>query len=219
MPVRLICMANSWREHGRCVAGIRRNTGEWIRPVPPDGGSLAKDDTVVDGRFIRPLDIVQMQLRQPSLSTRFQRENHEIIARKWELVGQADPAEVLRYCGQSHIVLHSHTKFVEPAAMEALPPNQWESLQLVHAENVLFTPDEGKDNRWVADFRLLHLHRRAPHYQITVTDPIATARLNQGHRIGRECLLTISLTEPIAFPAWELPERCYKVVAGVIELA
>ncbi|NQT38412.1 MAG: hypothetical protein HQ581_13025 [Planctomycetes bacterium] len=90
------------------------------------------------------------------------------------------------------------------------------SLQLVHAKNVLFKPDRRKESRWVAEFGP---HCWAPPYRISVTDPIATNRLNQGQRIGHECLLTVSLTRPIAFPRWNIPELCYKVVVAVIEIA
>ena len=216
MLVRMICMANSWREHDRCVAGICYETGEWIRPVSSAGGPIGDNDTIIDGRHIKPLDIVQMRLRQPSVTTRFEKENREIVDGNWELLGQVGPEDVLPHCSQSHRVLHSDGKAVEPAAMERLPPNKWVSLQLVHATNVVFKPDERKENRWIAEFCLHHL---APQYRIGVTDPIATNRLNQGKEIGRKCLLTISLTEPIAFPQWNIPELCYKVVAAVIELA
>lgn len=215
MPIRMICMANSWREHGRCVAGIRQRTGEWIRPISSEGGPLDHDDTVIDGRQIEPLDVVRMRLRRPSAVTRFQRENREIVDWNWELLDQVGPEDVLEYCSRSRTVLHPRGKVVEPAVLERLPPDQWVSLQLVHAKNVVFEPDERKENRWVAEFRLGNL---APQYGIGVTDPIATRRLNEGEEIGRECLLMVSLTEPVAFPEFGLPELCYKVVVSVIEL-
>lgn len=215
MPIRMICLANSWREHGRCVAGIRPDNGAWIRPVPEGGGAFDHDDTLIDGRHIEPLDVIRMRVRKPHGTTRFQRENCEIIDYEWELIDQVSVDDVMQYCSRTATVLHSTGKVVEPAVMERLPPEQWESLQLVHATNVTFEPDNKKDNRWVANFSL---HRLGPTYHIGVSDPIVTERLNQGDEISRDCLLTLSLTEPVAFPQWNLPELCYKVVAAVLEV-
>ena len=197
MPIRMICMANSWREHGRCVAGICQRTGGWIRPVSSNGGPLNQDGTAIDGRHIQPLDVVRMRLRQPSAITRFQKENREIVDWDWELVDQVRPEDVLGYRSRTGTVLHSKGKVVEPALLQRLPPDQWTSLQLVHARNVTFEPDARKKNRWVALFRLRNF---APQYRIGVSDPLATCRLNRGEEIGRDCLLTVSLTEPVAFP-------------------
>jgi hypothetical protein len=215
MPIRMICMANSWREHGRCVAGIRPSNGDWVRPVPVGGGPFEHDDTLVDGRPIEPLDLVQLRVRQPNTVTRFQIENREIVDGDWEVVGSVDVSDVMQYCSNSSTVLHSRGKVVEPAVMERLPEDQWTSLQLVHATNVQFVPDERKENRWVAEFSLSPF---GPAYHIGISDPVVTNRLNEGDTIGRDCLLTVSLTEPVAFPQWNMPELCYKIVAAVIEV-
>lgn len=42
--IRMICLANSRKIGGRCVAGIDVNTGEWVRPVRDNGGALTLDD-------------------------------------------------------------------------------------------------------------------------------------------------------------------------------
>jgi hypothetical protein len=51
-----------------------------------------------------------------------------------------------------------------------------------------------------------------------VTDPEATWRLNGGRRPASDCLLTVSLTQPIRLGSPDAPELCYKLVAAVIEL-
>jgi len=211
----MICLANSWREHGRCVAGIRQSSGEWIRPVPRGGGAIPTETIQFDGGELALLDMIEMRVRRPQAITRYQIENRELLDPDWEIVDTVEAADVLQYCSKSPTVLHNHSKVVEPSLLEALPPEQWVSLQLVHTTNVVFRQEPRNQSRWLAEFSLSRL---GPDYQIKVSDPIATERLNAGVQLSRDCLLTVSLTEPIAFPQFDLPELCYKVVAAVIEL-
>jgi hypothetical protein len=210
---RLICLANSWRPGGRCIAGIDGASGEWIRPVPFRGGAIPEDRTWLDNRCIAPLDIIEVPLEAPSLDTRFQRENCRVRNWHWRLVGRAAAADVLKFCVTAGPVLHSASKVVEPSLLERLPPQKWASLELVHAKGVIFQRDPNKDHRWQARFSM---GPREPAYCITLTDPEATMRLNAGGQLKPECLLTVSLTEPIEMPG--RPKLCYKLVAAVIEL-
>ena len=135
--VQLICLANSWREGGRCVAGIDRQTGVWVRPVPYGGGAIPEERTWLkrtwfSGRFLAPLDVVDLDLEAPTFATRFQSENRRVRTWNWRLVGQVKAAEVLDYCSQAKHVLHGAGRVVEPSQMERLPPEEWTSLQLVH---------------------------------------------------------------------------------------
>ncbi|MFO7906187.1 MAG: hypothetical protein R6U98_26250, partial [Pirellulaceae bacterium] len=46
-----ICLANSRKHGGRCIAGIERRSGKWIRPVSDlDDGRVARPTRLVDGR-------------------------------------------------------------------------------------------------------------------------------------------------------------------------
>ena len=156
-----------------------------------------------------------MRLAAPTLATRFQRENCVVQDWNWRRVGRIDAAAVLRYCTRGASVLHGPGKAVEPAHLAALPSEQWTSLELVHVPKVVFTPDPLKEHRWQAEFSL---GRFGPKYCFVVTDPEATQRLNAGGQIASECLLTVSLTEPIELGQYHKPPLCYKLVAGVIEL-
>ncbi len=215
MPTRMICLANSWREHGRCVAGIRQASGTWIRPIPIGGGAIPTARIKFSGGPLVPLDVLEMRARKPDEIARFQKENRELLDWNWKIVDTAEIEDILQYCNPSPVVLHNHSKVVEPAVLDKLPSDQWVSLQLVHATNVEFSQDPRNDSRWQADFSC---GRLGPNYQIKISDPIATERLNSGEQFSRNCILTVSLTEPIAFPQYNLPELCYKVVAAVIEL-
>jgi hypothetical protein len=160
------------------------------------------------------LDVVELDLKPPDFSTRFQRENRQVWNWNWHRVRKAGIDEVLKYACRSGLVLHNRHKVVEPAVLEQMSPKQWVSLQLVHSNNVIFDCDPDKKERWRADFSL---GKPGARYYIPVTDPAAAKQLDAGGVIGPDCLLTISLTEPIQ--VYDKPELCYKLVAGVIEAA
>lgn len=212
--IQMICLANSWRQGGRCVAGIDISSGEWVRPVPPTGGAIPESRTYLQGRYLHLLDVVELDLEPPDLLTRFQRENRQVRNWNWQRVREAGINEVLKYASQSGPVLHNRHKVVEPSVLEQMSPKEWVSLQLVHSNNVTFDRDPDKKDRWRADFSL---GKSVARYWIPVTDPVAAQQLNAGKVIGPDCLLTISLTEPVQ--VHDKPELCYKLVAGVIEVA
>lgn len=212
---RLICLANSRRDGGRCVAGIDIDSGRWIRPIPPRGGAIPEEKTFLSGKLIAPLDLIELQLDAPTYATRFQCENRPMQNWNWRRAGRINAGDILKYCIKDNIVLHGPGKTVEPAEMERLPPEKWTSLELIHATNVTFQPDPRTTLRWQARFSTI---RPETTYCLTITDPEATIRLNKKERIKSECILTISLTEPKEFKEYGKPERCYKLVAAVIEL-
>lgn len=80
----ILCLANSWKSGGRCVAGIRTDDGSWIRPVSDtDDGELTSSQCTLDNqRQVRPLDIVRVYLKEPTPRPH-QPENWQIEARQW----------------------------------------------------------------------------------------------------------------------------------------
>ena len=111
------------------------------------------------------------------------------------------------------MILHSHTDYVEPTYFKSLPFEQWKSLQLIRA-TVNFSKDTYKQSHWRASFR----DKTGYFLSLKVTDSKIVDKLNNKAEIGSDCILTISLTGPWAPGDRSKPERCYKLVAGVIEL-
>jgi hypothetical protein len=212
----MVCLANSWRPGGRCVAGVDLGNGQWIRPVP--GGAKAVPDVATHfGKHdLAPLDIIELAVALPKTPTKYQRENRIVTSSHWKLVGALKSADVIKYCETSTSVLHSSSKVVDPADLELLPPTKWRSLELRRVGDAAFSPDPRKKDKWVVSFSTFGRFPKS--FSLAVTDPIATARLNKGDKIKPNCLLTLSLTEPIAYPRFNLPELCYKLVAAVMEL-
>lgn len=63
MKTKLLVIANSLKNGGRCLAGINIATGELVRPVPdPSGAQLSDSATCLENRFLRPGDLISIEL-------------------------------------------------------------------------------------------------------------------------------------------------------------
>jgi len=209
--MKMVCLANSWRPGGHCVAGIDLESGEWIRPVPKGAKAIPDPATHFGNHDLEPLDVVEFDAVQPDSVTKYQRENR--IIRAWKLVDPLNVTDVIKYCDKSPSVLHGTGKVVDPEVLEAMKPDKWKSLELRLVEDAVFSKDPKKNERWIVTFSI-----GTRSYSLSVTDPVATAQLNSGKKVKSKCLLTLSLTEPIAIPKFNLPALCYKLAAAVVEL-
>jgi hypothetical protein len=65
--VDIICLANSRKHGGHCVAGLRLDGGGWLRPVgvAADGVLWPDDYTLTNGSEARTLDVIRVGLRTP----------------------------------------------------------------------------------------------------------------------------------------------------------
>ena len=211
---RLICLANSKRPDGRCIGGIDYDTGEWIRPVPRDSDAVPDQKCLIDGKFLATLDVIEIEVVQLREIPQFQKENRYIRNWNWSRLGRFPKAKLLPYADESAPILHSTTDRVSPRVLEQLPPNEWSSLQLVRPRKLKYERDHFDQHRWRARFQ----DRARNEYSLKITDPEITRRLEAGETISSDSLLTISLTKPWAPADGSQPERCYKLVAAVIEL-
>lgn len=205
----IIILANSMKKGGHCIAGIDRETGEWIRPVAR--GNRAIHNSVA--KQIELLDIVEIPLASDSPKDRYQRENRYVAYMDWKKVGQVSPGDILRYCEDDSVVLHSHNDRVAPEVLDKLPFEEWKSLQLIRVK-VSYNRDSWHPTRWRASFK----DGSNNILSLKIDYPEIVARLEKGDKISTDCILTISLAGTWTPPDKSLPERCYKLVAGVIEL-
>lgn len=211
--MQLICLANSPRPDGRCIAGLDRESGDWVRPVPRRGDAIPEFRCIIDGKELSLLDVVELSLVQSGEIAKYQRENR--IIKDWNLavVGRGRKSSLIAHLEHSTPVLYTSNDRVSPSLLEKLPPTEWKSLQLVQPIDLHFVRDRVTAHRWRAKFRDLAGNA----YSLTVTDPKATRRLELGETIKQNSLLTVSLTKPWC-PDPTSSAYCYKLVAAVIEL-
>jgi hypothetical protein len=221
---RIVCLANSRKLQGRCVAGIELADGRragWIRPVSGREHEEVSEyeRQYEDGSDPRLLDIMDVPLLEPRPKD-YQQENWLLNPDDcWQRVGHlgwddldglAEPDGKLwvdggsTYKGANDRILLAHAIGVRS------------SLRLVHVGSMtlsVFKPGEafGNPKRRVQG-RFTHA---GTNYRLWVTDPIYEraylARPDGVYPIG-ESFLTVSLGE-----AHE--GACYKLIAAILERA
>ncbi|GAG21963.1 unnamed protein product, partial [marine sediment metagenome] len=128
-------------------------------------------------------------------------------------VGRVKPKDLLKYCEDDSVILHNNLEHVRASCFRMIPSYGWKSLQFVHNKNVVFEKDENNKTKWRAKFT----SSKGTDLSLRITDPVICERLNQGENISKDCLLTVSMA-PGWSPDKKTAKRCYKFVAGVVEL-
>ncbi|HEX5939395.1 MAG TPA: hypothetical protein VFZ12_03465 [Dehalococcoidia bacterium] len=219
MPrVELLCLANSIKHGGRCVAGLRTDGGGWVRPVGPGDGTLYPAHYILkDLSEPSLMDVIALDVARHEPAAH-QPENWLIDGQPWELVRR--PAslaarDLLRDALCSGPGLLGGTSDRESfAALEKAAASA--SLTVILPSRLRWrVTTESSKRKTRARFNLA-----GASYDLSVTDPIwrqeLTALRDGEHPWGslereanRVPILTISLGEPFE-------GDCYKLVAAVI---
>jgi len=220
---RIVCLANSRKMSGRCIAGKELlddgKIGGWIRPVSARETEEVSEweRQYVDGSDPRLLDVIDVPLLYASPKS-YQQENWLLapeyywekvrLATATELPQFTDPAPPLWTDGYSTVNGHN----------DRIPLDQvstiTDSLRLVKVENLeLQVSQPGMDfgnYRRRVQGRFRH---NGVDYWLRVTDPVYERQYLQkpnGQYPMGECFLTVSLGEPFHGYA-------YKLIAAIIK--
>lgn len=219
---RIVCLANSRKLSGRCIAGRElhgEQAGDWIRPVSKREGQEVSEyeRQYEDGSDPRVLDVTDVPVVKP-VPDEWQCENW-LLDDEWywrkagcyswfDLPALVDPEEPLWLDGFS--TANGCNDQIPLPAMDRVKS----SLRLFEVDELtlkVFAPGEAFGNR---KRRVQGRFRHAgKHYFLWVTDPVCErhylGKLDGDYRIGR-CFLTVSLGE-------QFRGHCYKLIAAVIE--
>ena len=218
---RIICLANSRKMSGRCLAGIEwkhDKVGSWIRPVSdrPNAEISMEDRRYENGVDPQLLDIIDIPM-QKRVPHNHQSENCLINAQfYWTKVGTFDrssldklvsPVEPLWLNG------HSSSNGRNDQVPEDRLDDIRDSLVLIEVPNVIYNvyaPGATFNNpKRRVQCRFTHCNET---YELWVTDPQIEHQylaMHNGTYKSGSSYLTISLGEPYEGFA-------YKLVAGVI---
>ncbi len=211
--MKIICLANSYKHNGRCIAGIDE-AGRWVRPVSSSKKrAIDKETRLIDGNEPQILDILEIPLHAHGPTDGCQPENKLLKTIQWKKVGQVRPKDLLKYCEDDSVVLHNNLDHVRAICFRMIPSYRWKSLQLIRNDNVIFEQDETNKTKWRAKF----INSKGTALNLRVTDPPTCKHLELGKNISKDCLLTVSMAAGWS-PDKQTAKRCYKFVAGVIEL-
>lgn len=226
---RILCLANSKKMSGRCIAGrevLSASLGSWIRPVSARQTEEVSEDErqYQDGSDPRVLDVIDIPLLHHQPRT-CQKENWLLDpAYYWTKVRNIGWEELQLYV-ENPTTLWINTRSTYHGANDEILqteadtlPNSLFLLRLPALELRVFAPGAAFENtkrRVLADFR----HRNIQ-YAFWVTDPIIErdykARNDGTYTLG-ECCVCVSLGEPFQKPSGEWCR--YKLVAAVIQRA
>ena len=220
---RIVCLANSRKLNGRCIAGRvfdGTDVGPWIRPVGARENQEVSEyeRQYEDGSDPKVLDIIDVPLRQHCPGG-YQSENWLLDpAVYWQRAGKLRKSELSRFVDpvaplwlDGHKTWNGENDKIPEEFLSAVP----NSLRLVHVKALtvaVFVPGGafGNPKRRVQG-RFLHAGTK---YALWITDPVIErkylARPDGRHELD-ECCLTISVGEPYQ-------GACYKLIAAVTEL-
>jgi hypothetical protein len=221
----IVCLANSRKLAGRCVAGKEwdgRHMGDWCRPVSGrDRGELTAERWYSrTWRDPQLLDLIEVSLLGPRPSG-FQTENHLVDSSvRWKYAGRVSPHNLLPAIDRPDGPLWANgvstASGVNDKVPAAVAERQRNSLVLVQPKLLTLTintegADAGNPRRRVRG----HFSLGGSEYALSVTDPIVEKPfLSKPEGFSTELqnpLLCISLSEK-----YNAQNACFKLIAGVI---
>ncbi len=202
--VDLICLANSRKYSGRCIAGKEwngRKPGRWVRPVGPGPrGELSVEDLrLTDGSFPRLLDVVRVSVgaaRGPD----HQPENVAMEPGALQRVGRYPFEKAESLCDPvSTLWINGHNSFGglnDRMTLEEAKRADPASLLFIEPQNLVLrvAPNTKGLNKVWAQFTFGGIP-----YRLSVTDPVveqACLRRTPGeYPVSARAFLTVSLSE------------------------
>jgi hypothetical protein len=216
---RIVCLANSRKHGGRCVAGKvltdDHSTGEWIRPVSgAEDGRLDPDDTAVDTGEMPALGDILRIRTGPRRNAGYPRENRLIGPGPWRRDG-AWPAHRLDDLLDWPDTLWLNGHGSGDGANDRVPA-EWAEARATHSL-VFIRPEKFAIHVRTGANGLKQIRAgfsfRGESYRLPVTDEVVEraflSRDFGGYPIPGPVYLCVSLGEPCE-------GFCYKLVAGVM---
>jgi len=213
----IVCLANSKKMSGRCVAGKSYEDdefGEWIRPISDrEHGEVSEQERQYeDGSYPKVLEIISIPMKRHQPHT-YQQENHVINADYyWERRGRLGWDELQDGLDEPDGALwingYSSTSGTNDRIPEGEAAALDSSLNLIVPERLHIWVGQpginfGNPKRQVrADFRF-----QGSSYNVVVTDPAVTREYFAGQNgtyAVPEAVICVSLGEPMGGYAYKL---------------
>jgi len=216
----IVCLANSRKYSGRCIAGKEltgQGIGKWVRPVSNLGtGELAPDDIrFQNGDQPELLDIIEINLEKNRCSLRYQAENYFVGQTSWSKKGEFPTEKISELCDRIDTLwingYHSLTGFNDRIPLKIAEEKISSSLLFIQPNDFRIAVEE--DVRLLKKIRAKFNFNGNP-YKLAVTDPALENRyirksLGEYPVTCKNIYLTVSLGEPYE-------GYCYKLVAGIL---
>jgi hypothetical protein len=223
VQAQFICLAHSKKYSNRCVAGVRLDTGEWIRPISKEKhGELTQAQLkLADGGEPQNFDVISACLGQ-HCPVKNQPENWRVQNSPWKLVSRPAPMEraavLKKALFRESVLFGNTTDRVAYCVFEKAPAK--ESLVLAKPSHPRWTVK--RTLTWKKQLRVT-FGLGPVNYDLAVTDipyddMLKDLELGEysseqlGIRNENAIYFTISLGEPLD------NGFCFKLVAAVLQL-
>ncbi len=214
----LICLANSRKHNGRCIAGIDVESNAWVRPVSsrPTHEVSESERQYWDGAEPRILDVVSVRLLRPK-RLGFQTENWLLDpSSQWVKQGRIGWGRLCRLEQKTKRLWINSEDSTRKGLNDRVSVEQvfalMNSLKLIRVSAVTIEVDRPYDANRELEVRAKFRHEGST-YILKVTDAVYEERfraLGVGSYELAESFLTVSLGE-------EFKGHFYKMVAAIIE--
>jgi len=209
MKKTIVCLANSRKFGGRCIAGKDIYTGEWIRPVSKDrsGELFSCNYKLSNGDNPKLMDILQIGLERKNPKPH-QPENYQISQERWKKIGTIDNLE--EFCD------YPETLWDIGDQKDRIPSSYMErnrldnSLYLIQPESIAIDWDKD-EQKARADFDYNNVS-----YDLSITDPNIISEFEDDESNlyvldPNDIYLCLSIGEPFHMCGGD----CFKLVAAV----
>jgi hypothetical protein len=221
---RIVCLANSSKNGGRCFAGREVDGdkfGPWIRAVSsPEGAELQLSECCYENKATpKLLDIIDISFRYPSPQYH-QVENHVIDASPWVKIGELQFAKLDGLC-QWPDSIWTNKQSAPGKGYNAFTRAEVSAL---HHSLLLIKPDifsvEVRHGYSIPALKKYYIFTAALEYKGVrhkpkLTDPIARWAFtgkDEGSYVLTRLYACMSLTQ-----AYERDDQCHMVVAAIIK--
>lgn len=182
MPIRFVCLANSFKEGGRCVAGIELDDNNnpkienghpvWIRPICNTPHGEIRTDLVV---YLNILDVIEIEATGFPEIKDYQSENVFFRENSIKVVGRFNDNNLNQLCDNRNLIFGNKGKAVSEEAIERLShslmfvkTNQFEIIEKIYEDNpkpkvrLVFSYNGNQYDLPVTDPAFIHKYQTSP---------------------------------------------------------
>lgn len=215
MPTRFVCLANSFKEGGRCLAGIELDADnnprfinghpKWIRPICNTPHGEVPTPIV---SHINILDIIEVKIKKKYPKTNnYQSENAYFKKKSLRVIGDYDSDKLDRLCDNRKLIFGNRGKAVSEEAIG----NTTFSLMIIKVTTFEVIEKTYEDNPNRSQIRLVFSFN-GNQYDLPVTDPVFIHRYQTNPDFLENFnQLYVSLSLAVEWEGWY-----YKLIAGII---
>jgi hypothetical protein len=214
MPTRFVCLANSFKEGGRCLAGIELDKNnnpiiangrpKWVRPICNTPHGEVPTDLVA---HIEILDIIEIEITGYPDEEDYQSENAFFRKNSIRVIGSVNFAQLYQLCDNKGLIFGNRGKAVSDEVIKSLSY----SLMLVHINQFEVIEKIYDDNPDWPKHRLVFSYN-GQQYDLPITDPAFIHDYKSDPDILEDVEdIYLSLSLAIVHNKWHS-----KLVAGII---